>query len=262
MEEAISSMNFTTVTEFAGDEVSQEQIDRACHRYCWASMFCRDKDVLEVACGSGLGLGMLARSARSLKAGDFTEKLLQMARLHYGDSIALRQFDAQAIPYPDRSFDIVLLFEAVYYIPSAEQFVKECRRLLRPGGKVLIASANKDLFDFNPSPFSYRYYGVVELEELFKANGFSVECFGYWQVSQASAIERALRPVKAFAAKYHLIPKTMGGKKLLKRFVFGKLVPMPAELTPEMIDYAPPVTLSAGKADTKHKVIYCAARLS
>jgi ubiquinone/menaquinone biosynthesis C-methylase UbiE len=255
------TIDFTTVSELAGDEVSRQQVDRACHRYCWASKFCRDKDVLEVACASGHGLGMLARSARSLKAGDFTEKLLDMARLHYGDRIELRQFDAQAIPYPDRSFDIVLLLEAVYYIPSVEKFVRECRRLLRPGGKVLIATANKDLFDFNPSPFSCRYYGVVELEELFSANGFSVKCFGFWQVSQASALESILRPVKAFAVKYHLIPKTMSGKKLLKRFIFGKLVPMPAELTQEMIAYAPPVPLAAGKADRNHKVIYCVAGL-
>jgi ubiquinone/menaquinone biosynthesis C-methylase UbiE len=257
----MSTIDFSTVTELAGDEVSRQQIDRICHRYCWAAAISRDKDVLEAACGSGQGLGMLALAARSLKAGDYTDNLLQMALKHYGDRIELRQFDAQAIPYSDRSFDVILLFEALYYIPSAEKFVKECRRLLRPGGKVLIATANKDLFDFNPSPFSYKYYGVVELEELFSACGFSVQCFGYGQVSQASAIERALRPVKAFAVKNHLIPKTMGGKKLLKRLLFGKLIPMPAELTPEMTAYAPPQLLAAGRADTGHKVIYCAASL-
>jgi len=143
----------------------------------------------------------------------------------------------------------------------AEKFTKECLRLLRPGGAVLIATANKDLFDFNPSPFSCGYYGVVELEELFSASGFSVECFGHWPVNKASSIESILRPVKALAAKYHVMPKTMGGKKLLKRLIFGKLAPMPAELKQEMIAYAPPVPLAAGKADTKHKVIYCVAGL-
>jgi len=118
---AMSIIDFTTVSELAGDKVSRQQIDRACHRYCWASMFCRDKDVLEVACASGHGLGMLARTARSLKAGDFTEKMLRMARLHYGDRIELSQFDARAIPYSDRSFDVIILFEAIYYVPSVEK---------------------------------------------------------------------------------------------------------------------------------------------
>lgn len=255
----MSEIDFTTVTELAGDEVSRQQIERICHRYCWACGICRDRDVLEVACGSGQGLGMLARVARSIRAGDYTETLLQMARAHYGDRVELRRFDAQAVPYPDHSFDVILLFEALYYIPSAEKFVQECRRLLRPGGTVLIATANKDLFDFNPSPFSYQYYGVVELEGLFGAAGFSAACYGYWPVAQASAIERVLRPVKAFAAQYHLIPKTMGGKKLLKRLVFGRLEPMPAELTGDMISYAPPQPLAPGRPDTAHKVIYCAA---
>ena len=47
MEEVLSTIDFTTVTELAGDEVSRQQIDRVCHRYRWVSMFCRDKDVLE-----------------------------------------------------------------------------------------------------------------------------------------------------------------------------------------------------------------------
>ena len=37
-----------------------------------------------------------------------------------------------------------------------------------------------------------------------------------------------------------LLPKTMAGKKLLKRLVFGELVPMPAEITAGMCAYVPP----------------------
>jgi len=39
---------------------------------------------------------------------------------------------------------VIILFEAIYYIPDAEKFVEECARVLRLGGKVLIATANKD----------------------------------------------------------------------------------------------------------------------
>jgi SAM-dependent methyltransferase len=73
--------------------------------------------------------------------------------------------------------DVIILFEAIYYLPSTERFVSECRRVLRYGGKVLIAIANKDLYDFNSSPYSYKYYGVVELKELFSKQGFTVEFY-------------------------------------------------------------------------------------
>ncbi len=73
-------------------------------------------------------------------------------------------------------------------------------------------------------------------------------------------LQRVLRPVKAFAARTGLMPKTMAGKKLLKRLVFGKLIPMPAELQVEMMPFSPPPTpLSADHPDIRHKVIYCAA---
>jgi len=82
------------------------------------------------------------------------------------------------MPFGDKSEDMIILFEAIYYIPDAKKFVEEYARVLRPGGKVLIATANKDLYDFNPSPHSYIYYGVVELNDLFARHGFETEFFG------------------------------------------------------------------------------------
>ncbi len=148
--------DYAAVTELSGDEVSQEQVERMCHRYYWAGRYCRGKDVLEVACGSGQGLGYLGGIAKSLKAGDYSEDILERARSHYGARVELRQFDAQDMPYPDDSLDVVILFEAIYYILSVEAFINECKRVLRSSGKVLIATANKDLYDFNPSPYSHQ----------------------------------------------------------------------------------------------------------
>ncbi len=52
--------DYVSVTEIAGDDVTQEQIDRLCNRYYWAGQYCAGKDVVETACGSGQGLGYLA----------------------------------------------------------------------------------------------------------------------------------------------------------------------------------------------------------
>lgn len=253
--------NFTVVTEISGDDVTREQVERICHRYYWAGEYCRGKDVLEAACGTGQGLGYLATLAKSLQAGDYSEEILKIARRHYGDRINLRQFDAQNMPFPDHSLDVVILFEAIYYLPDAGKFAAECARILRPGGKVLVATANKDLYDFNPSPYTSRYYGSMELIDLFNEKGFETECFGYWPVERAGLRQKVLRPVKMVAARLGLIPKTMAGKKLLKRLVFGKLVPMPAEIREGMVPYASPVPLAPDTPDRRHKVIYCAAVL-
>ncbi len=253
------SSDFIPLTELSGDDVTQEQVERLARRYYWAAEHCAGKDVLEAACGTGQGVGYLASVARSVTVGDYSDALLDIARGHYGSRFEFRNFDAQDMPFDDASFDVVLLFEAIYYIPEPRRFFAECARVLRPGGQLLIATANKDLFDFNPSPMSHVYFGVPELDTALAAHGFSTVFFGDTPVGKVSLRQRVLRPVKAVAAKLGLIPNSMGAKKLLKRLVFGNLIKMPAEVTVETAPAVAPVPLAPGRADTEHKVIFCLA---
>ncbi len=255
------SSDFIDVTEIAGDDVSPEQVDRLRHRYHWAGGYCKDKDVLEVACGTGQGVGYLEKVSRSMEAGDYSGDILSIARKHYGNRFHFQQFDALNMPFASESKDIVILFEALYYLPNAEQFVTECRRILRPGGRVLIATANKDLDDFNPSPYSHQYFGVVELGELFTNPGFTTELLGYLPIDQVSWRQRVLRPLKKMAVSLRLMPRTMAAKKILKRLVFGNLIRMPAELLEGMQDYQAPSPLPGTQPDRRHKVLYCVATL-
>ena len=249
--------DFLSVTELAGDDVTVEQVDRMCQRYYWAGKYCRGKDVLEVACGTGQGAGYLAGLTRSYRAGDYSEKIIDIARTYYGERIRFQQLDAQRLPFENGSFDVVVIFEAIYYLPSADRFVAECRRVMHRGGKVLIATANKDLYDFNPSPHSHTYYGVPELRDLLAQYGFTSTFFGNTPVNSLSWRQRMLRPVKKFVADSGLMPKTMTGKKILKRLVFGSLVPMPAEIVAGMAPYVDPVPIPADRPDRMHKVLYC-----
>jgi SAM-dependent methyltransferase len=255
----MESTDFLSVTELSRSEATEEQLNRISHRYGWAGSYCRGKDVVEVACGSGLGLGYLSAQAKTVEAGDISQKMVDLAREHYGDRLNILCFDAQTMPWEDASKDVVILFEAIYYLENFPAFVDECRRILRPGGLLLIATANKDLSDFNPSPFSQTYYGVIELESELKSKGFEAEYFGYISVKDISLRQRVLRPVKKMAVTLGLMPKTMTGKKFLKKLVFGDLVILPAEITEQHVrSYAPPEKLDAKKNEI-HKVIYCAA---
>lgn len=253
---------FVAVTELGGDEVSAEQVARVCTRYGWALDFCRAKDVLEVACGTGPGLGLLQKHARSLLAGDISDSILDRARSHYGNRINLQKMDAMALPVADRSLDVIIIFEALYYVPDALKFIAECRRTLRPGGCVLVSNANKDLYDFNPSPHSFVYHGVVELGQAFAAHGFESAFWGDVPTTSVSWRQRILRPIKKIVVDLGLMPNSMAGKRLLKRLVFGQMQRFPAEISDDMI---PPLTrltpLDPERPDRTHKVILCAASL-
>jgi ubiquinone/menaquinone biosynthesis C-methylase UbiE len=255
--------DYTDVTEVAGEQVTKEQIERICHRYYWAGEFCVGKDSLEAACGSGQGLGYLNTKSKSFKAGDYSEKLLKIAKDHYKDRIDLQQFDAQNMSFPDNSLDVIILFEALYYLDSPEKFVECCKSILRKTGTVLITTANKDLYDFNPSPHSFKYYGVQELRSLFEKYGFECEFLGYLSTHKTSVVQRILRPLKKLVVTLNLMPKTMSAKKLLKRLVFGKLVPMPAEIDPKSDSTfsAAAVGIAPDISDREYKVIYCRAVL-
>lgn len=253
--------HFTTVTEIEGQPISNEQMNRMCHRYHWAARFAKDKDVIEVACGAGQGLGLLNQTAASVLAGDVSPEVLAAAEKTYGSTIDLKVFPAEAIPLPDTSIDVVLLFEAIYYVSDPATFFSEAKRVLRPGGKLLIVTANRDLYDFTPSPFSSRYLGVRDLAAELGQAGFSTDFYGYIDVNKAPIRQRLLRPLKSAASKFGLVPKTMYGKKLLKKLFFGKMTIMPANLADVPFRYSVPAKLDGSQPNKTYKVIYCCADL-
>ncbi|HWR53199.1 MAG TPA: methyltransferase domain-containing protein [Bryobacteraceae bacterium] len=251
--------DFSGITEMAGDPASGEQIERMYARYHWAASHARGADVLEVACGSGQGLGYLARTAKRVVGADVTQSLVDAAVRHYGNRLEIRCFNAEEIPYPDASFDVILIFEAIYYVRDVQRFLREARRVLRPGGTLLIATANKDLFDFTPSPHSVAYYGVVELRDMLGANGFDVRFFGNTPITQVSGWQRVLRPVKLFVTRSGLMPKSKRMKAVLKRIVFGAIHPLPAEVLPDHPPCAAPTALAGDVPDRGHKVLFVEA---
>src|SRR5262249_40538682 len=122
-------IDYSTVTEVAGIGASHEQLEMLYSRYRYAVEFCRGKNVLEVACGSGHGLGYLAGKARLVVGGDYTPSLLRVAQKHYGSRLPLVQLDAHLLPFKPGSFDVILLYEALYYLAAPKQFLAECRRI-------------------------------------------------------------------------------------------------------------------------------------
>src|SRR5271156_5958760 len=99
--------DFSKVTELPGQRATRIQMAMLRARYGWAASRAKDADVLEVACGAGLGLAWLTGVARSVEAGDLDATNCELARV--------RRMDALDLPFKDQSFDLVLLFEALYY---------------------------------------------------------------------------------------------------------------------------------------------------
>ena len=256
---SINDFNFLIVTERGGELVSPAQLRRFYQRYAFAGQYCQGKDVLEMACGTGPGLGYLQSISASLVACDISDSVLRLAQEHYRNRIDIRKLDAVNTGLQDSAFDVVILYEAIYYIPDIDALLREVHRLLRPGGVFLVATANKDLYDFNPSPFSCNYYNPPELSNLLSKKGFSCTFYGGDPVASAGIKSKLIRMLKTVAVKFDLIPGSMASKRILKRLLFGPLVKMPAELRAEDIGYQAPLLLDGMHSDLIHQVIYCVA---
>lgn len=250
------SFDYSKLTEVPDSGATQPQLKRMRTRYCFAREYCKGKDVLEVACGAGMGLGLLAGCAKTVVAGDFTMALLSKAGGHYRERVPLVRFDAHYMPFKDSSFDVLILYEAIYYLQKPESFISECARVLRPGGYVLVCLPNKSLPDFHPSPHSHEYFTASELSVIFTKHGFESSFFGNECVSNSSLGSRAITALKKAAVKLNLIPGTLKSREFLKRLFFGPLAVIPAELEAGEFDMPVPINGSSHA----FRVIYAVAR--
>ena len=252
----MSGIDYSHVTEAHGNEISREALEMMCTRYVFAARFSERRDVLEVACGAGQGLGVLGGHARRVVGADYTAALLDMARGHYAGRVPLARIDAQLLPFAGGSFDVVVMYEALYYLANPRAFIAEARRVLRPGGRLIVCTVNREWGDFNPSPFSTSYHSATELRALLEHGGFQTAMFAAFPVQQASLRDRVVSIVKRTAVTLGLVPKTMRGKRLLKRLFFGQLVVFPPELREDMAPYHAPVPLTGVGQVSGYKVLY------
>jgi ubiquinone/menaquinone biosynthesis C-methylase UbiE len=94
---------------------------------------------IEVGCGNGAFTEELIAYCAPLEvtAVDPSEGQLSFARTRLGAKLAqFRQADAQALPFPDRSFDAAAMALVITFIPNPAKAVAEMARVVRPGGTI------------------------------------------------------------------------------------------------------------------------------
>lgn len=97
--------------------------------------------VLDVAAGTGNAAVPAARTGATVVASDLTPELLEIGRAEHPDAgIDWQVADAEALPWPDASYDVVLSTVGVMFAPHHRAAADELLRVLRPGGRVGIVS--------------------------------------------------------------------------------------------------------------------------
>ena len=102
------------------------------------------QQVLDVACGTGLVAIEAAKilgTAANITCLDPSEGMLAVARTKLPAHFV--QGSAEALPFPDNSFDFLTMGYALRHVTDLETTFREYARVLRPGGKVLILEVTK-----------------------------------------------------------------------------------------------------------------------
>jgi ubiquinone/menaquinone biosynthesis C-methylase UbiE len=96
------------------------------------------KEVLELACGPGTVARRVAPATRRMVSTDYSPKMIAQATKHgASENLTFEVADATHLPYPDSSFDVVLIANALHVMPEPELALGEIRRVLRPDGLLI-----------------------------------------------------------------------------------------------------------------------------
>jgi ubiquinone/menaquinone biosynthesis C-methylase UbiE len=117
--------------------------------------------VLEVGCGTAALGAAIANRGASVVASDLSLRWLVLAGKRLAESstgdVELVACAAEALPFPEACYDLVVAADVVEHVESRHRFVHECARVLRPGGLLFLATPNRYSLGLEPH---VRLWGV------------------------------------------------------------------------------------------------------
>ena len=117
--------------------------------YAFIRPVVQNKQVLELATGTGLIAKHIVQPADHIEATDASPEMIEQAKL--GAKSPKLRFSVQDmfhLPYADRSFDVVIVSNALHIVPEPEKALAEIRRVLKDGGVLIAPTFTHDGNDF------------------------------------------------------------------------------------------------------------------
>jgi SAM-dependent methyltransferase len=147
-------------------------------RYRFAARYVHGKRVLDIACGAGFGLQMLRQAGAYAVGMDLDTQALREAQPITGPSVA--QANALLLPIADERVDVVSSFETIEHVTDAAAFIAELRRVLRPGGMLILSTPNREFGPPTSNPYHIQEFSRAELHALLRQAFAEVAIYGQW----------------------------------------------------------------------------------
>jgi ubiquinone/menaquinone biosynthesis C-methylase UbiE len=142
------------------------------HRYAIAMEKCKGKVVLDIASGEGYGSNLLATVASKVTGVDIDNETVRAANEKYApnrNNLEFLQGSADKIPCSPGIFDVVVSFETIEHHDKHQEMMSEIKRVLKPGGLLIISSPDKLFYSEKPgtkNPFHVKELYKDEFRSL------------------------------------------------------------------------------------------------
>lgn len=179
------------------------------HRYAIVKEFVQDKIVLDIACGEGYGSNLLSATARAVNGVDKDEATINHASVKYKrTNLSFKQGSVEKIPFAASTFDVVVSLETLEHISDHASMMAEIKRVLKPGGMLLISTPDKRTYSDIPNyknPFHKSELYKDEFEQLL--NKHFQFCAIYHQNTYTSSLifNPNSNELKLYDGDYHQI---------------------------------------------------------
>ena len=137
------------------------------HRYAFAMELCKNRDVVDIASGEGYGSNLLANRAKNVTGIDISKDAVEHASAKYiRTNLQYLQGAADSIPLGAASVDIVVSFETLEHHDKHDEMFLEIKRILRPGGVLLMSTPEKLFYTDLPNVQNEFHVKELYLEEF------------------------------------------------------------------------------------------------
>lgn len=152
------------------DEANNVTYQRCQFAYEFAKPFISGKKVLDVGCGLAYGTVLMAEFASKITGIDYDQQTIDenINRYKSVSTLEFKQTVLPPLPFDDQSFDVVTAFQFIEHIKPRKEFIKDCIRVLKPGGILLVTTPNSKK-SLARNPFHVHEYTFEEMKKEVEA---------------------------------------------------------------------------------------------
>jgi len=155
------------------DDIEKKHVER----YLFARKYCKDKEVLDAACGCGYGSNILSKEANNVLGVDYSQEAIDYAKKYWiAENILFQQFDLNGDLVPLGKFDAIVSFETIEHLDTP--ILETCQKfynILRIGGFLILSHPEKEAKSSSASFHKHFNIKGEEIRKMMIDIGFHIE---------------------------------------------------------------------------------------